>query len=232
MPWFKVDDKFHDHRKSRRARKAAIGVWTLAGSWSMDHLTDGFIPQSVLGRWGTKHDAKVLVVSELWDESSKDGEDGWQFRNWDEFQPSKAEIEAEREATKKRVADWRNKRRNGVTNEVTNGTVTPEVQTPRPDPTRPDPSIGAAKRATQLPDAFRPSTKHEQLAMEKGVNLRAEWPQFCDHHRAKGSTMKDWDAALNTWIRNAAKFGGTNVRQFPTSPDGQPIIGLARDDKR
>lgn len=72
--------------------------------------------------------------------------------------------------------------------------------------------IGAAsaakpKRATQRPGDFRPDQAHVTLAAELGVDLRAEWQQFCDHHDAKGSTYKDWPAALRTWIRNAAKFG-------------------------
>lgn len=63
-----------------------------------------------------------------------------------------------------------------------------------------------AKRGKQLPDDFKPSDKHLALAAELGVDLRAEWGQFIDHHRARGTTMKDWDAALRTWIRNAKKF--------------------------
>lgn len=74
-------------------------------------------------------------------------------------------------------------------------------------------SSNKAKPATQLPEAFHPTKKHQELADEIGVDLRAEWPQFCDHHRAKGSTFKDWPAALNTWIRNAAKFGRSQPPQ-------------------
>jgi hypothetical protein len=80
-----------------------------------------------------------------------------------------------------------------------------------------------AKRATQLPDDFRPGDKHVALAAELDVDLLSEWPQFCDHHRAKGSTMKDWNAALNTWIRNAARFGRTSsptTQQVRRLPDG------------
>jgi hypothetical protein len=51
------------------------------------------------------------------------------------------------------------------------------------------------------------------LAEELGVSLITEFPQFCDHHRAKGSTMKDWHAAMNTWIRNAHRFGRSGNRQ-------------------
>jgi hypothetical protein len=94
MPWFKVDDKFHDNRKSRAAKKAAIGVWALAGSWSADNREDGFVPESVLIRWGNKADAARLVEADLWEPSNKHGESGWQFLNWDEYQPVKADIEA------------------------------------------------------------------------------------------------------------------------------------------
>lgn len=30
MPWFKVDDKLHDHHKSRAAKAKAMGVWVMA----------------------------------------------------------------------------------------------------------------------------------------------------------------------------------------------------------
>lgn len=90
MPWFKVDDKLHDHRKSRRAKKSAMGVWVLAGSWCMDNLSDGFVPADVLIRWGTRADAKALVEAGLWVEATRDGEKGWQFHDWSRFQPSAA----------------------------------------------------------------------------------------------------------------------------------------------
>lgn len=75
------------------------------------------------------------------------------------------------------------------------------------------------KRATQLPDDFKPSTSIQEMAIQQGVDLRAEFPQFVDHHRAKGSTFKDWDAALRTWIRNAAKF-----RKGPA-----PVLAAVKD---
>lgn len=98
MAWFKVDDKLHDHRKARKARKAAMGVWVLAGSWSMDNRTDGFVPESVLSRWGTKHDAATLVGSGLWFPDHQDGEDGWRFYAWLEFQPDAKSMQLKAEA--------------------------------------------------------------------------------------------------------------------------------------
>ena len=68
-----------------------------------------------------------------------------------------------------------------------------------------DKPIGA-KRATQIPKHYIANEGHHDLAKSLGVDLLKELAQFQDHHEAKGSTMKDWDAALRTWIRNAAKF--------------------------
>lgn len=111
MTWFKVDDKFHDHRKPRQAGKAAIGVWVLAGSWAADNLTDGFIPESILSRWGNRKDAERLVTAELWEPARRNGEQGWQFHHWDDYQPVKKLVEEQRKANAERLRKWREKRR-------------------------------------------------------------------------------------------------------------------------
>jgi hypothetical protein len=82
----------------------------------------------------------------------------------------------------------------------------------------------ARKRATQLPSDFAPSDKHRTLAAESGVDLARELTKFSDHHRAKGSTMKDWNAALNNWIRRSAEYAG-NVRPLrPVDAEGRPVL--------
>ena len=83
MTWFKVDDKFHDHRKVRIAGRgvakrrdaAALGLWVLAGSWSADNDTYGFVPSDMLFRWDDDGEelAKVLVGAQLWFEAERDG---------------------------------------------------------------------------------------------------------------------------------------------------------------
>lgn len=124
--WFKVDDKLHDHRKvrpmaMRELGRAALGVWTLAGSWCADNLTDGFVPASVLVRWGTPDHAQLLVEAGLWRVDAQDGEDGWRFHDWDLYQPLREDVQAEREATRRRVQKHRDRR--GAT------------PAPKPDPT-------------------------------------------------------------------------------------------------
>lgn len=94
MTWFKVDDKLHDHRKARAAGKAAMGVWVLAGSWSSDHGTGGFIPAGVLPRWGSRTDANKLVAVGLWAATEHDGEKGWRFHDWSDRNPDADSVAA------------------------------------------------------------------------------------------------------------------------------------------
>ena len=88
-----------------------------------------------------------------------------------------------------------------------------------------DKSAKTTKTASQLPDTFRPTEKHQALAAELGVDLRGEWAKFCDHHRAKGSTFKDWGAALNNWIRRSAEYGGKVQPIRPTTDEqGRTVL--------
>lgn len=107
MPWFNVDDGFANSkpvlRISRRYRCAAIGLWTLAGSWSAKELTDGFIPDHAIEEFAsTPAMAGMLVRAGLWREVAG----GWQFENWAKYQKTKEQVYAFRaaEAERKRVA--------------------------------------------------------------------------------------------------------------------------------
>lgn len=82
------------------------------------------------------------------------------------------------------------------------------------------------KKATQLPSGFSPSENHFKMANEIGINLQNEFEAFCDHHEARGSTFKSWDAALRTWIRNAAKFSGKS-KTYPNKPVSTPARATA-----
>lgn len=110
MGWFRVDDKFHAHSKPRQAGKAAVGVWILAGTWSMDNDTDGFVPADVLKTWGSAADARKLVAVGLWREGEHKGEAGWWFHDWSHFQPSAA-VTAARKAAEREAGIRGNHRR-------------------------------------------------------------------------------------------------------------------------
>lgn len=95
MAWFKVDDKLHSSPKWRGATKGARALWSTAGSWCSDQLTDGNIPKAMLRALdGTPADAASLVSVGLWETTT----DGWCFHDWSEYQPDAASVRAKRES--------------------------------------------------------------------------------------------------------------------------------------
>ena len=66
------------------------------------------------------------------------------------------------------------------------------------------------KRAKKLPEDFAPSEWHTDYAQKNNLPLDEAFAQFCDYHKAHGSTMKDWPAALRTWLRNAVSYRKTS----------------------
>lgn len=105
--WFKVDDDLAFHPKVLAAGLPAMGLWVRAGAWAGRHLTDGFVPADMLPALGsTRRQANALVKAGLWSVEP----DGYRFHDWQQYQPSRAKVEAEREATANRVREWRQRR--------------------------------------------------------------------------------------------------------------------------
>src|SRR3954447_24779403 len=117
MPWFKVDDTLHSHPKTRKAGLEAIGMWSVAGSYCMAYKTDGFVPEWFVGSWpkGRKL-ADELVKAGKWEMGEKDGEAGWFFHDWFDYQPSADEIEADREHARDRQRRHRERLREARSN--------------------------------------------------------------------------------------------------------------------
>lgn len=109
---------------------------------------------------------------------------------------------------------------NGCTSTSTATVTTKEERIPPLVPPKGEP----AKRSRQLPDDFAPNDGHKTFAMQNGVNLADELVAFRDFHIARGNAMKDWDAALRTWLRNANKFAAGKAK-----PTKDPRFSAARN---
>lgn len=225
MAWYKVDDGFHSSRKllsiPRRHRFAAIGLWTVAGSWCSDELTDGHVPDFMIEEWSPPPSAApALVDAGLWERESS----GFAFRNWSEYQPSRKDVEAERAASRERMREIRARRKkakpqdSGEEGGVFGRTAPNGSESVRnPDPTRPDPTPsstkkeGAAKRGTRLPEPFMLTAEMRQWAVGEApsVDVDASTKRFVDYWRAepgaKGKKI-DWVATWRNWIRKQQEF--------------------------
>ena len=111
--WFKIDDKLHDHPKVQRLLErygddglAAMGLWTLAGSWCGDQMSDGLISGFVLRRWHSDWEtlAFMLVDSGMWNVTDVDGRPHHEFHDWTDYNDTREKILADRIAEKMRVA--------------------------------------------------------------------------------------------------------------------------------
>lgn len=192
MTWFKVDDKFHSHRKiaALGTDAAALSLWVVAGSWSADQLTDGWIPEYIVPRLlpvskvRAFRFASALELCGLWDRSEPDSEPGWQFHGWNDRgrQPTSAQVLADREANAVRQAAFQERKkadRNGVANGVMNG-VANEA------PTRPDPT------PKKLPTADAVAAD-AQLELIPAVVAAVPKPATAKHAPADALAAKFWE---------------------------------------
>lgn len=100
-----------------------MGLWALGGAFSSQYATDGWVPDwYVTSILNGKRAANALVDAGLWTRAVIEGEGGYQFHDWEHYQPSKAEIERERAASRERQRRWRENRRNAVTNAESDAT--------------------------------------------------------------------------------------------------------------
>ncbi|MBL7622394.1 hypothetical protein [Frankia sp. AgB1.8] len=99
MPFGKICDTLWHHPKWRSASKNARSLWTTAHSHCDANLTDGLVLATSLPMLdGTEEEAAALVQAKLWDPVA-DGNGvlvGWQFHDWLDYNPSRAEVLADR----------------------------------------------------------------------------------------------------------------------------------------
>lgn len=225
MSWFKVDDAFHSSKPvkkiPRKYRAAAIGMWVLAGTWSAQEEEDGFVPEYMLEELcGTPALAAQLVRAGLWvpvngdvlpsssapptavlPSSSGSGEPGWQFKNWEKYNPTREELEEKREKERIRKANYRMSQRD------TNGTPTGQTEghqqeSAPPDPTRPDPLTTAnAVVKESMSDAASGTDAEKQYSPEihELCDRLAEW--IVRNGNRKPTVGQQWLQACDRLIR-------------------------------
>ena len=103
MTWVKLDDAFPDHPKILAVGDEAAWLFVCGLCHSSRHLTDGLVATAVLGRLtGLRRPeryARRLVDAGLWVEVDA----GWRVAGYEEWQRTRSDIEAEREAGRERA---------------------------------------------------------------------------------------------------------------------------------
>jgi hypothetical protein len=153
MPWFKVDDGFHGHPKVVELSVAAIGVWTVSGSWCAQYLTDGEITMKTVRRLGGEPElVEELVAAGLWEETVT----GYRFHDWLVYQPAKVSVEGERTAARDRMRDLRAAKKgvrpNTSRTDAERSSEQPENFGARSDEVRSAPALSQSPSQSQSPE--------------------------------------------------------------------------------
>lgn len=235
IPWFKVDDGFHGHPKVVGLSPSAVGVWLLTGTWSAQYLTDGAVPRGIMTRLGgTDADAHELITAGLWDAA----DDGFQFHEWAEYQPTKTEVEAERAAARDRMRERRRNKRGQFAGS------SPEQQKnfggSSPTPTQPSPARPESSKEDSSEPRKRGTTKGNRIpepfvvtgemrsaitAECVGLDVDSQTRRFVDYWRAQPGqkgVKTDWVATWRNWMRRAYDEAG-NRRLTPTQRAQQTV---------
>lgn len=218
--WAKIDDNLWAHPKWVSLPDSAKALWVTALSYCACYETDGHVPTQTLPTLSpSKHRNRAigaLVKAGLWD--PVDG--GYVFHDWERYQLTKAQKDAERKDKRDRMRALRERR---VTSNkpVTDSDVTSKL--PRPDPTRPEVAkatyMGGASanaedpaptkrrtRKTRLPDNWQPKPEHRETAHRLHLDLDSEAEDFRNHAQAQGRRLVDWDTGFRSWLKKSAEY--------------------------
>lgn len=79
-------------------------------------------------------------------------------------------------------------------------------------------------RACQIPEDFGLDNELANYATTRlpGVNLPQLLDDFRNHHKAKGSALKDWRSGWRTWVGNAMKYGYPGQQRGGRTQEPQP----------
>jgi len=214
VTWFKVDDGFHSHSKVLRLAAEgdfeAIALWTVAGSWASDQLTDGWVPRYAAAKLDPDFErhARALERVGLWECARRDDGPGWLFHGWNEDgrQPTAEKVIADRRANAERQAQWRARANAIKSNGVTNGLVTHYVTDPV-TPTRPDPTVVLATQAL-LKDSSPPARADggKPAAPEGFDEFWRAYPRRVGKKHAEGAYAKALTKASPAVLIAGARF--------------------------
>jgi hypothetical protein len=241
VSWAKLCDTLHGHPKAAAAGLEAMGIWALALSHCGAYLTDGHITRATALRIAGTPEvlerlAATLVRVGLWESSG----DGWQFHDYLAYNPSRAEVHAEREA--KRAAGHRGAAKrwgthDGTTHGTSNGVshspasaLSSEVPCPRPDPD-PVPDPGSRGRGREHE---RTRTRREQRGA-KGESRTEELVSVQDkeigsaEERAgsNGERGKERREEATSTHRRAQRAADAVLSTVATPLPPEPVVDVA-----
>ena len=105
MAWVRVSDNTPRHPRVVGLSDPAFRLWVEGLCWSSEYLTDGHISPAALTRLARHDHAPELVDAGLWETTDSGGHT---IRDYLDYQPSRAKVEADRANDRRRKGSGRN----------------------------------------------------------------------------------------------------------------------------
>lgn len=110
MPWARFDDRLHTNRKIMQIDNDAMAIWVCSVTYCNENLTDGFLTERDADRLlalriAPRDAIEQLLAISLWERAPG----GYRVHDYLDYNPSKEEVEADRENTRKRQEKHRGK---------------------------------------------------------------------------------------------------------------------------
>jgi hypothetical protein len=109
MAWFALDDGFDTHPKVRKAGNAAVGLFVRLGVHATRHLTEGHLDGDIVRQYGTEPNVRKLIAVGMLHASGhacprcqQPADGDYVIHDYLDYNKSRAQIEAAREAARKR----------------------------------------------------------------------------------------------------------------------------------
>ena len=250
MAWVKIDDQFPQHPKIIRAGPLGMALQVAALCYANRYLTDGFIPKdsvplllSFNGTYPPDVLAAKLVEVGIWTQAPG----GYQIHDYDKYQPTKAQVLAERERNRRAghlSATQRSTLRQHSVEHPAN--TTPNALSTSPDPD-PGPDPGSRSRAQTPKKETLPAqkkrfgefinvilseseyskliTRFSETGTQERIEALSQWLASTGKHRAGHyATILNWERMHKKEQDRDGKSSGTHGSHQGSTRSGRPPI--------
>jgi hypothetical protein len=222
---FQVDPDFYDHPKTIGMSDSATALWVRAGSYSAAKLTDGFVAEHVVRLLSTVPDEATseLLGRGLW----RRVKGGFRFHQWDRRNLTRARVEADKEADRKRKQEARKSAGQNANGQHDPGIVRPESE---PESDRNPDGVRPLSVSVSVSESVSVSGRGSRTAVKSPPQRPPEPPTRCPEHEhdldpprcgacanarkahdAWQRALGDWEKAMGEWDRTAPR-----CRRHPT----------------
>lgn len=227
MAWVRVDDKFSNGPKVKRAaaalggvfpRRRVLSVWLEALSYCNLHTTNGFIPDYEIATFEDENPAAVIEAMAIGDKELKPimlrerKRNGWMVYNYLKYQPSRESLEEKAEKEKERKAAYRarmsGKCPNGTISDGANPSVPPEPNRTEPDRTGPNTVKTPRTKRAEPAEGFGEFWQAYPLKVGK-CDAERVWNKLAPNAELRGliAAALRWQAGILTFVKDGQVKG-------------------------